>query len=248
MMAFFLVMWLVSQDKPVKEAIAQYFQNPYGSGMIAGGKSGSLLPNKEGGALPAPKGPTRTPNGHVTDDKVRLSEDAEERTRGKSSIQMMHDKNPSAVGTIIPFEPESAEMDPRGKQILDELIPDLSGKLTKIEVRGHAAGRPLPPGSPYADTWELCYARSHTTMKYLWEKGIEPMRIRLSQSGSYEPPRGTRDENLMNLDARVEIFVLNELVNEPEDTVRPKREVRPKLPSARPGGQQRTIVDPDAGK
>ena len=30
MMAFFLVMWIVSQDKPVKEAIAQYFNNPYG--------------------------------------------------------------------------------------------------------------------------------------------------------------------------------------------------------------------------
>ncbi len=30
MMAFFLVMWLVSQDQKVKESIAKYFQNPTG--------------------------------------------------------------------------------------------------------------------------------------------------------------------------------------------------------------------------
>src|SRR5580698_3411845 len=96
MMAFFLVMWIVAQDKPVKEAIAQYFNNPYGSGMVAGGKSGSLLPNKEGGALPSPRGPTRQATGHVSDTAVRISEDADERVRGKSSLQMMHDKNQSA--------------------------------------------------------------------------------------------------------------------------------------------------------
>ncbi len=150
MMAFFLVMWIVSQDKPVKEAIAQYFNNPYGSGMVAGAKSGSLLPNKDGGALPSPKGPSRAPTGHVSETTVRMSEDPDERGRGKSSLQMMHDKNQSAVGTIVPFDSDSAELDARGKQVLDELAPDLLGKLTKIEIRGHAAGRPLPPDSPYA--------------------------------------------------------------------------------------------------
>ena len=246
MMAFFLVMWIVAQDKPVKEAIAQYFNNPYGSGMVAGSKSGSLLPNRDGGALPSPKGPTRPTTGHVSDTAVRMSEDPDERVRGKSTLQMVHDKNQSAVGTIVPFDSESAELDARGKQVLDELTPDLLGKLTKIEIRGHAAGRPLPPDSPFEDTWQLCYARSQATMKHLLAKGIEPGRIRLSQSGSYEPPRGTRDENLSNLDSRVEIFVLNELINEPVETARPKRDLRPKLP-AKPLGPKRPLADPAAG-
>ena len=245
MMAFFLVMWIVAQDKPVKEAIAQYFNNPYGSGMVAGGKSGSLLPNKDGGALPSPKGPSRQATGHVSETAVRISDDADERVRGKSSLQMMHDKNQSAVGTIIPFESDSAELDARGTQMLDELAPDLHGKLTKIEIRGHAAGRPLPPGSPFEDTWQLCYARSQAVMKQLLAKGIEPGRIRLSQSGSYEPPRGTREENMPGLDSRVEIFVLNELINEPVESARPKRELKPKLPT-KPSGQKRAIADPDA--
>jgi chemotaxis protein MotB len=246
MMAFFLVMWIVSQDKPaVKEAIAQYFNNPYGSGMVAGGKSGSLLPNKNGGALPSPKGPTRSATGHVSETAVRMSEDPEDRGRGKSSLQMMHDKNQSAVGTVVPFASESADLDARGKQALDELAPELLGKLTKIEIRGHAAGRPLPPGSPYEDTWQLCYARSQATMKHLLAKGIEPARIRLSQSGSYEPPRGARGENLPSLDSRVEIFVLNELINEPVETGRPTRDPRPKLPT-KPFGQKKVLTDPDA--
>jgi chemotaxis protein MotB len=245
MMAFFLVMWIVSQDKPVKEAIAQYFNNPYGSGMVAGTKSGSLLPNKEGGALPSPKGPSRAPTGHVSETAVRMSEDPDERGRGKSSLQMMRDKNQSAVGVVVPFSSDSAELDTRGKQVLDELAPDLLGKLTKLEIRGHAAGRPLPPDSPYADNWQLCYARSQAAMKHLLAKGIEPGRVRLSQSGSYEPPRGARGENLPSLDSRVEIFVLNELVNEPVETARPARDMKPKMP-LKPLGPKQKLADPDA--
>jgi hypothetical protein len=31
MMAFFLVMWITAQSKPVKTAVAEYFRDPYGS-------------------------------------------------------------------------------------------------------------------------------------------------------------------------------------------------------------------------
>src|SRR3982750_996601 len=38
MMAFFLVMWIVAQSKPVKEAVAGYFRDPFGTaGNTAGG-------------------------------------------------------------------------------------------------------------------------------------------------------------------------------------------------------------------
>jgi len=30
MMAFFLVMWITGQSKPVKQAVAQYFEDPLG--------------------------------------------------------------------------------------------------------------------------------------------------------------------------------------------------------------------------
>ncbi len=37
-----------------------------------------------------------------------------------------------------------------------------------------------------------------------------------------------------NLDSRVEIFVLNELIKEPEDAPRQKREPKRKIPTAKP--------------
>ena len=40
MMAFFLVMWIVGQDKPVKQAVAKYFEDPLG--MDKGSRSTSL--------------------------------------------------------------------------------------------------------------------------------------------------------------------------------------------------------------
>ncbi len=54
MMAFFLVMWIVAQNKPVKEAIAGYFRDPSGSGLTPGGQ-GFL----EGGAPRSKQGATQ---------------------------------------------------------------------------------------------------------------------------------------------------------------------------------------------
>ena len=38
MMAFFLVMWIVAQNKPMKEAVAGYFRDPFGTASNGEGK------------------------------------------------------------------------------------------------------------------------------------------------------------------------------------------------------------------
>src|SRR5262245_40799536 len=56
MMAFFLVMWLISQDQKLKESIAHYFQGPVGMNLL--GKSsreqrnGGMLPSEMMGPVP----------------------------------------------------------------------------------------------------------------------------------------------------------------------------------------------------
>ena len=45
MMAFFLVMWITAQNKPVKEAIAQYFNDPTGTSSKAS-SSNTMLPTR----------------------------------------------------------------------------------------------------------------------------------------------------------------------------------------------------------
>src|SRR5438128_2227035 len=38
MMALFIVLWLMNSSKPVKEAVASYFQDPSGKGVLPGGQ------------------------------------------------------------------------------------------------------------------------------------------------------------------------------------------------------------------
>jgi chemotaxis protein MotB len=56
MMAFFLVMWLVTQDKQVKESVARYFTDPSGFYQIGTnkkpGESGSLFESQTMGKVP----------------------------------------------------------------------------------------------------------------------------------------------------------------------------------------------------
>src|ERR1700685_1263703 len=60
MMAFFLVMWIVGQDKPVKQAVAKYFEDPLG--MDKGSRSTSLIGPEDSatvGMYESGRGPAR---------------------------------------------------------------------------------------------------------------------------------------------------------------------------------------------
>ncbi len=233
MMAFFLVMWLVGQDKSVKQAIAKYFNDPMGTSNRPG-KSKGMLPTEGGGPIPNSKAPTKIALSRPTIEVAPKQDEETERSR-KATLPALHDNNKSTVGTLVAFVDESAELDERAKRVLDKLIPDLQGKLSKIEVRGHASARPLSPDSGFQDAWQLSYARSLATMQYLAEKGIAPRRVRLSQSGIYEPVKFGQDTGLPAKNARVEVYELNELADDPT-AAREPRAKGPKKPSLkRPG-------------
>lgn len=52
MMAFFLVMWICSQDQKFRQAVARYFNNPSNIGSIGS----SRVPNKPGSLFDSPNG------------------------------------------------------------------------------------------------------------------------------------------------------------------------------------------------
>ena len=110
MMAFFMVMWLVSQgDKNLKESVATYFRDPRGifaeggslvepnldtfPDDISNGKDKGKDKNRSGSAKPSPK--------------VQFAINRGERTR---------------MGTAILFEEDPAEMSKEGRQKLDGII------------------------------------------------------------------------------------------------------------------------------
>jgi chemotaxis protein MotB len=94
-----------------------------------------------------------------------------------------------------------------------DLLPALKGKRNKIEIRAHSTRRPLPAGSAFRDHWQLCYERSLSTMRFLETNGIEPERIRLSQSAAYDPLTTRFEAEWQDENNCAEVFLLTEVVD-----------------------------------
>lgn len=216
MMAFFLVMWITSQNKAVKESIAQHFQNPLGTVSEARATS---VHGIEGASADAPKVGTQA-GPHGTDGlgieaASAFHQDVDPTVRRPPDLYIFDRLDKTRhVGTIVLFGEESTEIDEEGERQLRALIPHLLGKHNKVELRGHSSTHPLSPDSPYKDEWEICYARCLSTSRFLMEHGIEKDRIRLSQDGSTEPyAEEYRHPTLHPLNSRVEVFAVSELTH-----------------------------------
>lgn len=118
----------------------------------------------------------------------------------------------TVVAGVARFDGDSVELTEDARRQLQRLVMEIVGKPQKIEIRGHASRRPLPPGSPYQDHWELCYARCMATLQFLLELGVSPDRVRLSQAGEFEPY--TTDPQHDEQNPRVEVFLLDEFAQD----------------------------------
>jgi chemotaxis protein MotB len=198
MMAFFMVMWLTSQNEDVKEAIAHHFEDPF-----------SFYEPNENATSHKPR---PGPPSHVALPKQKNQKDG--RRSRRPTLMTLGDGNQTTTGTIVFFAPQLAELDAAAQSRLEELLPSILGKPQKIEIRGHASRRPLPAESPFKDAWQLSYARCLATMQYLEQHGIAPERMRLSQAGVYEPLGKADGPEKLAQQERVEVNLLNEMARD----------------------------------
>jgi chemotaxis protein MotB len=220
MMAFFMVMWITSQSKPIKDSIAHYFNDPWGTASRPRGSGSSSYRVPGSRALPTGVRVLRSRNQGGARDGSHPKGGRRPTTEGgrDPSVFVLHDGQVEKAGTVVIFPEGIAELDPAATAQLQDLVPALLGKRNKIEIRGHASRRPLPVGGPFADEWQLCYARCLAAMKYLESQGVEPERIRLSQAGGFEPFSLQVDPDSLAKNSRVEVFVLNEAVDQLQGT------------------------------
>jgi chemotaxis protein MotB len=220
MMAFFMVMWIVAQGKPqVKVAVAEYFQDPYKYYRKTHDpkKSGVITPAVKGLNLPHDKGSGTQikPTKFVTPgDKTTLLKGQKNVEPGKIVLAVTHDGKHERVGTIVSFDPDSSALNEDAQEDLTTLAPVLRGKRHKIEVRGHAMRRPVEKRGADNEDWTLTYARCMATMDFLVAKGVEADRFRLSQASSYEPLTISGDPADVKKNARVEVYLLDEITEE----------------------------------
>ena len=171
MMAFFMVMWLTAQSPQTKQAIAGYFQDPWGTSSENSAPA-SLLAQRDARRRAEP--------GHAAEARAgqeagcgrlrrqgQRSAQAKSRWAQKRKVHFLQDSDRTTPAMVVPFDEASVEISDAGKSQLDRLIPNLVGKLNKIEIRGHTTRRPLPTDSPYHDLWQLAYARCQAVMTVL---------------------------------------------------------------------------------
>jgi chemotaxis protein MotB len=216
-MAFFLVMWITSQGQDVKQAIAGYFQDPWGTSTELQAPA-TLLPSEMHGDAQSLTMPEKLPHGKKPGvaDSDEKDADARAQTRWAQNrkVHFIQDADHSSPALVLQFDEASAQLTAKSLDQLNRLIPVLLGKQNRIEIRGHSTRRPLAGDSPYHDLWQLCFARSEETMKYLEQKGIEPDRLRLSQAGASEPVTNRIESAWQKENARVEVFLLTEMADD----------------------------------
>jgi chemotaxis protein MotB len=224
MMAFFLVMWITSQNDDVKKAIGGYFQDPWGTSTDEHSPSLGAATGITGDAPFSD-----TPSGVLPNRWLQSNmENATEKDPGAASVwqqkQKLHlvpNNGRNLPALVVNYDEASADLPELAQQRLKDLLPALVGKRHKIELRAHSTRRPLPKDSEYRDHWQLCYERSLAAMRFLVLNGVEPERVRLSQSAAYEPLTSRLESAWQDENNCVEVFLLTEVAERAPGTRQP---------------------------
>jgi chemotaxis protein MotB len=208
MMAFFMVMWLVGQDEQKKQAVSEYFRDPWATSRFSPNRSRDPSKTKPKAGL------TNPDKKFLGSDPVNVPHDDPESPEKKTPrLVTIREPQRTATGTIVSFLTGSSNLTEESKKSLDRILPDLVGLPQKIEIRGHSLKR-AGNDNLDEDIWHICYKRSLLVMNYLAEHGIPKERMRISIAGPYEPLTLSVGEKDDKVNARVEVFLLSETVNQ----------------------------------
>jgi chemotaxis protein MotB len=130
-------------------------------------------------------------------------------------VRIVRPGSSTAIGTVLFFESESHELSEGNRAALDTQMIEMAGKPQKIEIRGHTSQQLALQGTPPGNAMDLSYLRCRNVMQYLVDKHkVPPERIRLSTAGAWEPMYLSGDIVKMQMNPRVEIFLLEETVDQ----------------------------------
>jgi len=172
MMAFFLVMWLMSSSKPVQEAIGGYFRDPNGTstkkGSAVAGAGENFVLTKDN--MPKLK--------DQLEQKIREMNDFEKLknhiemtvTNEGLRIELME----SASGTF--FDSGSPKLNADGRDLLITLAQELGKLPNKLSIEGHTDSKPYAASEGYSN-WELSTDRANAARRLVQANGIKHDQI-----------------------------------------------------------------------
>jgi chemotaxis protein MotB len=188
MMAFFMVMWLLSMDQNMKEAIEGYFSNPVGfkKGFSAGAKIVSSGNSPAGEQKP----PLRILIRAAEEERfLKLATDIKEKINGTNELRLLGAKIEAVKtkaglrieliesGNGQTFFPNgSAVMTPVTATVLRLIGEELKGLRTPLIIEGHTDARSFGLSASYTN-WELSADRANAARRMLESVGVDPKRI-----------------------------------------------------------------------
>jgi chemotaxis protein MotB len=112
---------------------------------------------------------------------------------GRSDIEVVGDR--FVLPASVLFASTSDEINESFRGELDKLasaILELEGQIPSeinwvIRVDGHTDTRPIPPGGRFRSNWELSAARAIAVVRYLIDKGVQPVHLVAAGFGEFQP-------------------------------------------------------------
>jgi len=191
MMAFFLVMWLVTQSQEVRASVAGYFREPgvfdyeKSTGMLPGGR-----PGVDPAAAPRPVPPSEA---QALEHEQRILSQAAEHIRERlaqspnlSTLADQIEFTVTSEGLKIDlieradssfFDSGSAELRGESERILQIIAGEVAKLDNDIVLEGHTDRRPYAQGARYGN-WELSADRANAARRAMERAGLKTAQVR----------------------------------------------------------------------
>ena len=173
MMALFIVLWLMSADEKVKEAISAFFNNPTGNGTQTGSDAAGA-----GHALTLPK-----------DDMAKLREKMEQALKTMPNFQNMKEHVEMTItvdGLRIElleteagmfFESGRPQPSASGAELLTRLAEELGKLPNHLLLEGHTDAKPFATKDGYYSNWELSTDRANAARRLMEQHGVSHEQV-----------------------------------------------------------------------
>ena len=178
MMAFFLVMWLVGQNKAVKAAVGGYFRDPVafaaegGKGVLPGGQSLEAPPEQ-------PQSDQDVERKRLESTVSRIRERLDQVPAFKTLRKQIEFKvTPEGLRIDLVeqddstfFDSGSAVLRGESERILSVIARELGGLGDDIAIEGHTDSRPYTVSETYSN-WELSADRANAARRVMEGGGL----------------------------------------------------------------------------
>ena len=141
-------------------------------------------------------------------------------TGEEPQVRIIRPGQMTAVGSVVFFETGSDKISRAADAVMTDLAAELRGKPQKIEVRGHVSAEYAARTDGSDEAMMLAFRRAATVRKILVEREkLNPDRFRISSASDSEPMTRTGRGSAIARNPRVEVFMLDETVEDLSGTV-----------------------------